>query len=127
MTEDNSTDEENAKTKWIKLECKPKNIAIGVFYRSQGKSRQDHAKGIYNYLETQVSIQMRDNEVILGWDLNAKLEITNNETKQKRQTTLMYDGKYRIHAATQNIITETGNKQIKGLKCKPSGNCLMPQ
>ena len=42
ITEDNSSDEhEHLETKWIKLECRPNNIAIGVFYGPQesGKNR----------------------------------------------------------------------------------------
>ena len=32
-----------------------------------------------------------------------------------------------IRTATRSIITETGNKEFKGLKCKPSGSYLTPQ
>ena len=102
-TEDNSTDEENTETKWIKLECKPKNIAIGVFYGPQEKTKQELVKSIYNCLETQVSLQMSGNEVILGGDFNAKIEIDNNEIKQKQSR----NGKL-----LQRMIENTGLQAI---------------
>ena len=102
-TEDNSTNEENTETKWIKLECKPKNFAIGVFYGPQEKTKQELAKSIYNCLETQVSLQMSGNEIILGGDFNAKIEIDNNEIKQKQSR----NGKL-----LQRMIENTGLQAI---------------
>ena len=48
------------------------------------KNKQELVKSIYNCLETQVSLQMSHNEVIMGGDFNAKTEINNNEIKQKQ-------------------------------------------
>ena len=83
-TEDNTTDEETTETKWIKLECKPKNIAIGVFYGPQEKIKLEEAKLIYQSLENQISLLKENNEVIIGGDFNAKLEINTKEAKQKQ-------------------------------------------
>ena len=47
-TEDTSNeDHEQLETKWIKLECRPRNIAIGVFYGPQENEKMENAKGIF--------------------------------------------------------------------------------
>ena len=67
-----------------KTRMQTKEHVIGVFYGPQEKNKQELVKSIYNCLETQVSLQMSSNEVILGGDFNAKIEINNNEIKQKQ-------------------------------------------
>ena len=43
--EDNiGEDHDRLKTKWIKLECRPKNIAIGVFYGPQENEKIEKVK-----------------------------------------------------------------------------------
>ena len=61
-----------------------KNIAIGVFYGPQEKIKLEEAKLIYQSLENQISLLKESNEVILGGDFNAKLEINTKEAKQKQ-------------------------------------------
>ena len=76
-------DEETTETKWIKLECKPRNIAIGVFYGPQEKIKLEEANLIYQSLENQITSLKESNKLILGGDFNAKLEVNTKEAKQK--------------------------------------------
>ena len=53
--EDNTSDEyPNLETKWIKLECRPKDIAIGVFYGPQESKTVEKVREIYSNLEIQI-------------------------------------------------------------------------
>ena len=82
-TEDNSSDEhEHLETKWIKLECRPKNIAIGVFYGPQESVKTNKVKEIYAALNNQIAQKAQSNEIIIAGDYNAKLKIDTNECKQ---------------------------------------------
>ena len=75
-TEDNTSDEyPNLETKWIKLECRPRNISIGVFYGPQENVTTEKVREIYNNLETQINTKRKNNEIILGEDFNAKLHV----------------------------------------------------
>ena len=67
------------------------------------KNKEELVKCIYYCLETQVSLQMSDNEVILRGDFNAKIEIDNNEIKQKQSR----NGKL-----LQSIMKNTGLQAI---------------
>ena len=82
-TEDTSNkDHEQLETKWIKLECRPRIIAIGVFYSPQENEKMENAKGIYTALGHQIAQKAQNNEVILAGDFNAKLQINTNSCKQ---------------------------------------------
>ena len=81
--EDNTSDEYlNLETKWIKLECRPKNITVGVFYGPQENKATEKVREIYSNLETQIKQKSKDNNIILGGDFNAKLQVENNYHKQ---------------------------------------------
>ena len=81
--EDNTSDEyPNLETKWIKLECRPKDIAIGVFYGPQENKTVEKVREIYSNLETQIKQKSKDNNIIIGGDFNAKLQVDNNNHKQ---------------------------------------------
>ena len=67
------------------------------------KNKEELVKCIYYCLETQISLQMSDNEVILRGDFNAKIEIDNNEIKQKQSR----NGKL-----LQSIMKNTGLQAI---------------
>ena len=56
-----------------------KKIAIGVFYGPQEEERLDKTKEIYNTLETQILQKLKKQDIILGRDFNAKLDI--NQSK----------------------------------------------
>ena len=72
----------------------------------QEKSKQELVKSIYNCLETPVSLQMSENEVILGGDLNAKIEIDNNEIKQKQSRNRKLLQRMMESTGLQAIITK---------------------
>ena len=81
--EDNTSDEyPNLETKWIKLECRPKDIAIGVFYGPQESKTVEKVREIYSNLEIQIKQKSKDNNIIIGGDFNAKLQVDNNNHKQ---------------------------------------------
>ena len=72
----------NLETKWIKLECRPQNITIGVFYGHQENKATEEVRAIYSNLEIQIKQKSKDNNIILGGDFNAKLQAENNYHKQ---------------------------------------------
>ncbi len=76
-------DKQDTESVWIKLEARPKAIAIGVFYGPQEKETSEQVQNIYNNLETQVKQIQTEAEIILGGDFNVKLEIKANNQKQK--------------------------------------------
>ena len=83
--EDTTADEHpDLETKWITLETRPKNIAIGVFYGPQEGERIDKTKEIYNTLETQILQKLKKQDLILGGDFNAKLDINQTKAKQNQ-------------------------------------------
>ena len=82
-TEDNSgEDHDQVETKWIKLECRPKNIAIGVFYGPQENEKIEKVKEIYTALNNQIAQKAQTNEIIIAGDYNAKLLIDTDNHKQ---------------------------------------------
>ena len=81
--EDNTADEPpDLETKWITLETRPKNIAIGVFYGPQENEKIEKVTEIYKNLETQILQKQKKHEIILGGDFNAKLKIDQPTTQQ---------------------------------------------
>ncbi len=74
----------NLETTWIKLETRPKNIYIGVFYGPQENNPKDQNEQMYRTLETQIKQLQTKGEVIIGGDFNAKLEVTSEKGKQKQ-------------------------------------------
>ena len=51
--EDNTGEEyEDLESKWIKLESRPKNISIGVFYGPQENEKLEQTKEIYENCKT---------------------------------------------------------------------------
>ena len=67
----------------MELNCRPKNIAIGVFYGPQENNGAENNEAIFNTLDTQITQKLINNEVIIGGDYNAKLEINNDNGKQE--------------------------------------------
>ena len=82
-TEDNTSDEhESLESKWIQIESRPKNIAIGVFYGPQENENISKAKEIFTSLNNQIAQKAEKNEIIIAGDFNAKITINNKECKQ---------------------------------------------
>ena len=90
-------------SKWITLECRPKNIAIGVFYGPQENEKIEKVKDIYHTLETQINQKIKTNEIILGGDFNAKLEINNEKGKQ----TISRNGKIMQEVIDNTNLTQS--------------------
>ena len=81
--EDNTSDEyPNLETKWIRLECRPKNIAIGVIYGPQENIKVETARDINASLETEIKQKSKDNEIIIGGNFNAKLQVNKDGCEQ---------------------------------------------
>ena len=55
LEDNNGEDHESVETQWIKLECRPKNISIGVFYGPQENEKLEKTKEIYEKLENQIT------------------------------------------------------------------------
>ena len=76
-TEDNNGEEhERLETKWIRIESRPKNIAIGVFYGPQESEKGEKVKEIYAALNRQIEQKINECDIILAGDFNAKLAIS---------------------------------------------------
>ena len=85
VLEDNTGEEyEDLESKWIKLESRPKNISIGVFYGPQENEKVEKTKEIFEKLENQITQKLTENELIIGGDFNAKLEIIKPTEKQEQ-------------------------------------------
>ena len=85
VTEDNPSDEhDQIETKWINLECRPRNIAIGVFYGPQENEKIEKIKSTYDTLNYQITQRAKSNEIIIAGDFNAKLEIYTATCRQKQ-------------------------------------------
>ena len=85
VTEDNPSDEhDQIETKWINLECRPRNIAIGVFYGPQENEKIEKIKSTYDTLNYQITQRSKLNEIIIAGDFNAKLEIDTAICRQKQ-------------------------------------------
>ena len=54
-------EQEHLELKWIRLECRPKNIAIGVFYGPQENEKIDKVQEIYSALNNQFNQQAENN------------------------------------------------------------------
>ena len=124
VTEDNNTDDLGlTETCWVKLKCRPKNIAVGVFYGPQEKEKLEKVTEIYNNLETQINQLNQSNEIILGGDFNAKLELTHKIGVQ----TLSRNGKLLKTMIDNTRLTPTSTEADTGFwtrvnRNKPSEN-----
>ena len=101
----------NLEVVWIRLETRPKNIALGVFYGPQEKESIESTKGTYNILETQILQLQKDNEIILGGDFNAKLQIDNEKGNQE----ISRNGKLLEQMIQKTKLTPTNLKTQEGL------------
>ena len=83
-TEDaNGKEHEQLETKWIKIECRPKSIAIGAFYGPQEHAKSWKCQGIYTTLSNQITQKAASSEVIIAGDFNAKLTINKIDCNQQ--------------------------------------------
>ena len=93
VLEDNTGEEyEDLESKWIKLESRPKNISIGVFYGPQENEKVEKTKEIFEKLENQITQKLTENELIIGGDFNAELEI-NKPTEKQEQSRMVRHSK----------------------------------
>ena len=120
-TEDNSGEEhKRLETKWIRIECRPINIAIGVFYGPQESEKGEKVKEIYAALSRQIEQKINECDIILAGDFNAKLAISKATCIQKesRNAKMLQEmiSEYNILPANLNadhgIWTRT-NRKIK--------------
>ena len=103
ISDDNKCEEhELLETKWIRLESRPKNIAIGVFYRPQENEKFEKVQEIYTALNNQINQQTEDNEVIIAEDFNAKLEVNREGYVQ----TISRNGKILKDMIKENNLTQ---------------------
>ena len=111
-TEDTpNEDHEQLETKWIKLECRPRNIAIGVFYGPQENEKMEKAKDIFTALGHQIAQKAQNNEVIIAGDFNAKLQINSNSCKQH----ISRNGKLLREIMDNNDLTPANLKSNHGI------------
>ena len=75
VDDSNIEEHEDLESKWIQIECRPKNISIGVVYGPQENEIIEKVRQIYNALDIQVKQKSINNEVILAGDFNAKLQV----------------------------------------------------
>ena len=75
---------EEHEIKWIRLESRPKNIAIGVFYGPQENQKIEKVQEVYTALNNQINQQTEENEVIIAgvFKFNAKLEVNREDCIQ---------------------------------------------
>ena len=92
---------EQLETKWIRLESRPQNIAIGVFYGPQENVKIEKVQEIYTALNNQINQQTKDNEVIVVGDFNAKLEVNREDCVQ----TISRNGKILNDIIKENNLT----------------------
>ena len=112
IIDDETVDQDDTtEAKLITLECRPKNIAIGVFYGPQENAKIDTTKAIYNKLETQINQKAGKNEIILGGDFNAKLEINHKDGNQQESR----NGRILQEIITRNNLTAASTKADLGL------------
>ena len=101
-SDDNKCEEhEQLETKWIRLESRPKNIAIGVFYGPQENEKIEKVQEIYTALNNQINQQTEDNEVIFAGDFNAKLKVNREDCVQ----TISRNGKILKDIIKENNLT----------------------
>ena len=101
-TENNNLDDhELLESKWIRIECRPRNIAVGVFYGPQENEKVEKVKEIYNALSHQLH-QIKDEcDIILAGDFNAKLKISKENCEQAESR----NGKILQEMITENNLT----------------------
>ena len=111
-TEDNFNDEyENLETKWIQIESRPRNLAIGVFYGPQENDCAAKVKEIYAALNNQLTHKAENNEIILAGDFNAKIAISTKNCKQRESR----NGKLLQKIITDNNMTVANLKADAGI------------
>ena len=101
-TEDNSGDEhERLETKWIKLDCRPRSIAIGIFFYSPEENEKgEKVKEVYAALNRQIEQKHTECDIILAGDFNTKLKIDKENCKQGESR----NGKILSELITQNNL-----------------------
>ena len=100
-TEDNRGDEhKRLETKWIKLDCRPRSIAIGVFYGPQENEKGEKVKEVYAALNCEIEQKHAECDIILAGDFNAKLAIDKENCKQAESR----NGKILSELTTQNNL-----------------------
>ena len=75
VDDSNIEEHEDLESKWIQIECRPKNISIGVVDGPQENEKIEKVRQIYNALDIQIKQKSINNEVILAGDFNAKLQV----------------------------------------------------
>ncbi len=76
-------EDEDLETTWVKIDTRPDDVYIGVFYGPQENNPIENTRKIYNKLETQIKQLQKRGEVIIGGDFNAKLKITSEKGNQE--------------------------------------------
>ena len=101
-TENNSLDDhELLESKWIRIECRPRNIAVGVFYGPQENEKVEKVKEIYNALSHQIHQILDECDIVLAGDFNAKLKISKETCEQAESR----NGKILQEMITENNLT----------------------
>ena len=101
-TENNNLDDhELLESKWIRIECRPRNIAVGVFYGPQENEKVEKVKEIYNALSHQLHQIQDECDIILAGDFNAKLKISKENCEQAESR----NGKILQEMITENNLT----------------------
>ena len=101
-TENNNLDDhELLESKWIRIECRPRNIAVGVFYGPQENEKVEKVKEIYNALSHQLHQIQDECDSILAGDFNAKLKISKENCEQAESR----NGKILQEMITENNLT----------------------
>ena len=113
--EDNECEEhEHLESKWIRLECRPKNIAIGVFYGPQENEKIDKVQEIYSALNNQINQQAENNEIITAGDFNAKLAIDRENCSQP----VSRNGKILTNIITDNNLIIASLQANHGIRTR---------
>ena len=101
-TENNSLDDhELLESKWIRIECRPRNIAVGVFYGPQENEKVEKVKEIFNALSHQIHQIQDECDIVLAGDFNAKLKISKETCEQAESR----NGKILQEMITENNLT----------------------
>ena len=122
VDDSNIEEHEDLESKWIQIECGPKNISIGVVYGPQENEKIEKVKQIYNALDIQIKRMSINNEVILAGDFNAKLQVNyptlnrmNLETERYLKEIIDENSLHPISLdATQGIWTRQNRKKKEG-------------
>ena len=101
-TENNNLDDhELLESKWNRIECRPRNIAVGVFYGPKENEKVEKVKEIYNALSHQLHQIQDECDIILAGDFNAKLKISKENCEQAESR----NGKILQEMITENNLT----------------------